>query len=121
MWSRVRGCIHGNSGESHGGAAHQWRSPEYVRQWVTDNESRAKERRQQGDRLADYVASPAGAAISVLDLGAGWGPVTRRVLDRFPNARSTLLDYSEQMFAEARQHLQAHGNRVLIGGHVEKL
>jgi trans-aconitate methyltransferase len=91
---------------------HEWHAAEYVRQWVADNEGRADERRQQFDRLADYIPHAAGAAISVLDLGAGWGPVTRCVLDRFPNARATLLDYSEQMFAVARTNLQSYGDRV---------
>src|SRR6266540_175691 len=97
---------------AHGGGAHEWHSPEYVRQWVADNEARAEERRQQFDRLADYIPHPADAPISVLDMGAGWGPVTHRVLDRFPNARSTLLDYSQEMFAEARTNLQPYADRV---------
>jgi SAM-dependent methyltransferase len=95
-----------------GTGAHSWHSADYVRQWVADNEGRAEERRQQFDRLADYIPFAEDAAISVLDMGAGWGPVTRRVLERYPNARSTLLDYSEEMYAEARANLEGCADRV---------
>jgi SAM-dependent methyltransferase len=94
------------------GGHHDWHSADYVRRWVEDNEARAEERRRQFDLLADYVPHAPGAAISVLDVGAGWGPVTKRVLERFPNARATLLDYSEEMFAEARASLAPLADRV---------
>ncbi len=38
--------------------------------------------------------------------------MTRHLLDRFPAARATLLDYSEEMFAQARPRLASHGDRV---------
>jgi hypothetical protein len=92
--------------------SHDWHSGEYVRQWVADNEARAGGRRPQFDLLADFISHPSGAAISLLDVGAGWGPVTRHLLGRFPAARATLLDYSEEMFGEARSRMGALGDRV---------
>jgi ubiquinone/menaquinone biosynthesis C-methylase UbiE len=83
-----------------------------VRQWVAENEARLDERRRQFDLLGDFIPHPAGAPLSILDVGAGWGPVTRHLLARFPNARAVLLDYSDLMFAEARPRLAAYGARV---------
>lgn len=91
---------------------HDWHSAHYVRDWVAQNEARAEARRAQFDLLADLIPHPREAPIRILDVGAGWGPVTRHLLERFPAARATLFDYSEQMFAEARPRLAAYGDRV---------
>src|SRR6266545_56608 len=85
--------------------SHDWHSADYVHQWVEENEARADARRPQFDLIADFIPHRSDAAISILDIGAGWGPVTRHLLARFPNARATLFDYSYQMFAEARVRL----------------
>jgi cyclopropane fatty-acyl-phospholipid synthase-like methyltransferase len=98
----------GPSGRGH----HDWHSPQYVRQWVEDNEARLAERSRQFDLLADFIPYPGEAPLRLLDLGAGWGPVTRHLLARFPQASATLLDYSEAMLAEAREHLAPLGQRV---------
>jgi len=92
--------------------SHDWHSAEYVRQWVADNEARGDARRAQFDLLADLLPFPAGAPISILDVGAGWGPVTRHLLTRFPAARATLLDYSAEMLAAARTRLAGYGERI---------
>src|SRR5438067_10489618 len=96
----------------HEGPHHDWHSREYVREWVEDNEARLAERRRSFDLIADFIPHPSEAAIRILDVGAGWGPVTRHLLERFPDARAVLLDYSEQMFAEARPRLAHLGDRV---------
>jgi ubiquinone/menaquinone biosynthesis C-methylase UbiE len=98
--------------ESGGRGGHDWHSADYVRQWVTENEARAAARTAQFDLLADHIPHPREQAISLLDVGAGWGPVTRHLLERFPQARATLLDYSDEMFAEARPRLAPFGDRV---------
>jgi ubiquinone/menaquinone biosynthesis C-methylase UbiE len=97
-----------------GRGPHDWHSATYVQAWVAENEARAATRRAQFDLLADYLPHPADAAISILDVGAGWGPVTRHLLERFPAATATLLDYSEAMLAEARSRLAALGQRVRL-------
>jgi SAM-dependent methyltransferase len=93
--------------------SHDWHSAEYVREWVEENEGHADARRPQFDLIADFIPHRSDAAISILDVGAGWGPVTRHLLTRFPNARATLLDYSEQMLAEARERMGKDEDRVL--------
>jgi cyclopropane fatty-acyl-phospholipid synthase-like methyltransferase len=42
----------------------------------------------------------------LLDLGCGAGALARTVLARYPDARATLVDFSEPMLAAARTHLE---------------
>jgi SAM-dependent methyltransferase len=48
----------------------------------------------------------------VLDVGGGYGAVTRRVLQAFPRAAVTLHDYSPVMFDQARDNLSDFAGRV---------
>lgn len=91
---------------------HDWHSVTYVREWVEANEARLEARLPLFDLLADLIPSPSTGAISILDVGAGWGPVTRHLLARFPAARAVLFDYSEAMLAEAKARLAALDGRV---------
>src|SRR5437879_7301524 len=50
--------------------------------------------------------------IRVLDIGGGYGLVTRTVLETFPRARVVLHDYSEPMLAEAGKALAEFGDQV---------
>ena len=52
-----------------------------------------------------------GAAVRVLDLGAGTGLLSEVVADRFPNASLTLVDFSDKMLDVARQRLAGRGDR----------
>lgn len=62
------------------------------------------------DSVVDLVAySDPG---SVLDVGAGTGIVARRLLDRLPTVRVTLLDPMADMLDEARALLDGWGDRV---------
>ncbi len=96
---------------------HAWHSPRYVRQWMADKEGQAEVRRAQFDLLADCLPYAQEATIHILDIGAGWGPLSSHLLARFPASRVTLLDYSEAMLAEARVRLAADTGRTryLVG------
>jgi tRNA (cmo5U34)-methyltransferase len=47
----------------------------------------------------------------VLDLGAGTGLLSLLVSEKFPNARTTLLDISEEMLAKAKERFASAGDR----------
>jgi tRNA (cmo5U34)-methyltransferase len=51
--------------------------------------------------------------VRILDVGAGTGLLAAQVLERFPAARLTLLDFSEEMLARARDRFAG------TPGHVE--
>jgi len=84
---------------------HDWHSNGYVREWV--DAQRDDERAALARRMAHLIPSDPGSAIRVLDVGCGYGFVTRIVLEAFPSARVVLHDYSEPMLAEAERQLAA--------------
>ena len=51
-----------------------------------------------------------------LDLGAGTGLSTLYLLKRFPNARVTLIDFSEEMLAVARERFKDNPNIDFVVG-----
>ncbi|HJU16670.1 MAG TPA: class I SAM-dependent methyltransferase [Stellaceae bacterium] len=93
---------------------HQWHRADYVEWWIARDAGRDAERRRRiRDMLAGADLAPA-AAISVLDVGGGYGVVSEEVLAAFPAARVTLQDYSEPMLAAARRRLAQHGERLRL-------
>jgi len=55
------------------------------------------------------VIEATGTAVrSFADLGCGGGALTQALLRRYPDARATLVDFSEPMLAAARAALAAH-------------
>ncbi|HEY7068440.1 MAG TPA: class I SAM-dependent methyltransferase [Chloroflexota bacterium] len=91
---------------------HDWTSADYAERWVADAEARDPERTAQLALLAALIPRPRDAAIRVLDMGAGYGIVSRAVLDVFPAAQITLMDYSAAMLEHARAKLAAHAGQL---------
>ena len=90
---------------------HDWHSPDYVREWIEGKEAQG-DRLAGFERLADHIPHRREAPIRILDVGAGWGPLTLYLLEQFPAARATLFDYSGAMLDEARARLTAHADRA---------
>jgi tRNA (cmo5U34)-methyltransferase len=91
---------------------HNWKSAEYAERWVVDATARDPEREAQLALLAALIPRPRDAAIRVLDLGAGYGVVSAAVLQVFPAAQITLMDYSAAMLDHARARLAAHAGQL---------
>ena len=89
---------------------HDWHSDSYVRAWV--DSQRDEERALLLRRLMHLIPFDPDAEIRVLDVGGGYGFVSRLVLETFPRARVVLHDYSEPMIAEARTQLADFGDAV---------
>jgi len=90
--------------------AHDWHSESFVRDWV--DAQRDEERALLLRRMMNLIPFDPDSEIRVLDIGGGYGFVSRLVLETFPRARVVLHDYSEPMLAEASQHLSAFGDQV---------
>jgi ubiquinone/menaquinone biosynthesis C-methylase UbiE len=91
---------------------HDWHSPSYVEEWIARDLQRDQDRRARLRKMLAVATFPPDAAISVLDIGGGYGVVTEEILRAFPQAQVTLQDYSLPMLDEARQRLAGHKEQV---------
>jgi tRNA (cmo5U34)-methyltransferase len=91
---------------------HDWHSQQYVEEWIASATARDPERRSILRRVVSLIPCEADAAIRVLDVGAGYGALSAQVLERFPQAQLVCQDFSEPMFAQARERLAWASERV---------
>lgn len=54
------------------------------------------------------------SAPAILDLGAGTGLLSAMMLNKFPDARMTLIDFSEDMLLQAKQRLSGNEHATFI-------
>jgi ubiquinone/menaquinone biosynthesis C-methylase UbiE len=90
---------------------HDWFSHSYVDSWI-DRDAAEGSRRRELDALVAELELPRDEASRVLDVGGGWGPVTRCLLDRYPMTTIVLHDFSGPMLERARAHLAGDLKRV---------
>jgi ubiquinone/menaquinone biosynthesis C-methylase UbiE len=90
---------------------HDWFSHSYVDTWI-DQDAAEGSRRRELDALVAELELPRDEASRVLDVGGGWGPVTRCLLDQYPTTTVVLHDFSGPMLERARAHLAGDLNRV---------
>jgi SAM-dependent methyltransferase len=86
---------------------HDWASETYVDEWVRRQQAEDPRRSERFQLMCDLFPFPNDAAVTILDVGAGYGPVSQFILNRFPNARCIAQDGSEPMLTRAHE-LLAH-------------
>lgn len=91
---------------------HDWHSAEYVDYWISHDLTNDAERRPHLREMMASAPFASDAALKIADIGAGYGVVVEQALIAFPNARVTLLDYSEPMLAQARKRLAQYADRI---------
>lgn len=97
---------------THEGSHRDWQNVDDVNDWVVFDRAREEERVLRLQTLVGLIPFSRGEAIRVLDVGAGYGLLSQQVLEAFPKAQVTFHDYSERMFALARERLNAYAPRV---------
>lgn len=90
---------------------HDWASETYVKEWVRRQQAEDPERRERFELMCDLFPFPRNAAVTVLDVGAGYGPVSAFILERFPHATCVAQDGSEPMLNRARALTAPFGER----------
>jgi SAM-dependent methyltransferase len=90
---------------------HDWTSEEYVDEWVRRQQGKDPARTEELHRICDLFPFSADAAVTILDVGAGYGLLSRCVLERCPRATCVGHDGSEPMLRRARSLLESHGER----------
>ena len=64
--------------------------------------------------IVDSIPHDKKSKIKVLDLGVGTGLGALKILNEFPKAHLTGIDFSSKMISKARGRLKIFGNRVKL-------
>lgn len=81
---------------------HDWSSDTYVEEWVSRQRAEDSARAERFQLMCDLFPFPNDATVILLDVGAGYGPVSKFILDRYPHATCIAQDGSEPMLQRAR-------------------
>jgi SAM-dependent methyltransferase len=90
---------------------HHWDSPDYVSNWAKGQDQKEANRQQAFDVLADTIPYGKTRAIRILDLGAGYGALTKFLLERFSNVTAVCQDGSEEMAKLGRERMKDFAGR----------
>src|SRR4029450_9573512 len=90
---------------------HDWTSDSYVEEWVTRQRAADPTRAQRFQLLCDLFPFPTDATVTILDVGAGYGPVSKFTPHQFANAPCIAQDGSAPMLQRARQIMASYGAR----------
>jgi tRNA (cmo5U34)-methyltransferase len=90
---------------------HDWASDTYVEAWVQRQQAADPDRAQRFQLMCDLFPFAHDATVTILDVGAGYGPVSKFILERFANAACIAQDGSTPMLQRARQIMAPYGAR----------
>jgi len=97
---------HSDQEHAHDHDPHNWASPEYVSKWAKGQDPKEINREEAFSLLADTIPYEKSAPIKILDMGAGYGALTKHLLERFPNATAICQDGSEEMAKLGRERMK---------------
>src|SRR5262249_59853275 len=89
----------------------EWASESDVDEGVRREQAEDPSRTERFALMCDLFPFPREAPVSILDIGAGYGPVSMFILDRYPRATCVGQDGSEPMLRRARNLLAKYGDR----------
>jgi cyclopropane fatty-acyl-phospholipid synthase-like methyltransferase len=93
---------------------HDWTSDAYVEEWVQRQQTADPARAERFQLICDLLPFFTDAPVTILDIGSGYGPVSKFLLDQFPNATCIAQDGSEPMLRRAQQRMAGYGTRFSI-------
>lgn len=85
---------------------------ELITSWEAQQAAYIRHRDQRFDIILDALSYARPDMRSVLDLGAGLGSFSKRILQRFPDVTVRALDYDPALLALARHNLAGYLDRV---------
>ncbi len=92
---------------------HDWTSDTYVEEWVTRQQAEDPTRAERFQMMCDLFPFTNDATVTILDVGAGYGPVSKFILDWYPHATCIAQDGSEPMLNRARTAMADYGRRFI--------
>jgi ubiquinone/menaquinone biosynthesis C-methylase UbiE len=90
---------------------HDWSSRSYVLNWAKRQDLREADREEIFTLMAQTLPYAREAAIKILDIGAGYGALTRFLLDIFPSATALCHDGSAAMAKLGRRRMKRFKGR----------
>jgi SAM-dependent methyltransferase len=90
---------------------HDWTSDVYVEEWVRRQQAEEPTRAERFQLMCDLFPFPNDVDVTILDVGAGYGPVSKYILDRYPKATCIAQDGSEPMLNRSRVIMAGYGGR----------
>ena len=90
---------------------HNWASADYVANWARGQDQKEARRQKAFALIAATIPYEKEQAITILDLGAGYGALTKFLLERFPKATAVCQDGSEEMAKLGRERLKEFTGR----------
>src|SRR3989454_7369102 len=93
---------------------HDWAWETCVAGWVRRQQAEDATRAERFQLICDLFPFPTDATVTILDAGAGYGPVSMFILDRYPHATCIAQDDSEPMLNRARQLVAKYGERFKL-------
>src|SRR5215470_17197917 len=91
---------------------HDWASEAYVEEWVRRQQAEDPNRVERFQLICDLLPFPHDATVTILDVGAGYGPLCRFILDRYPHATCIAQDGSAPMLNRARSLAASYGEHL---------
>tara|TARA_Y100000590_G_C15559246_1_gene954063 strand:+ start:304 stop:1005 length:702 start_codon:yes stop_codon:yes gene_type:complete len=91
---------------------HDWHSEKYVDFWISDRSKEDANRASHFDLMSNLLPFNFQAKITILDIGAGYGPLAKVFLEKYPNAKLILQDFSTPMLEQAKNLLSIYSNRI---------
>jgi len=85
-----------------------------VDEWVRRQQAEDPSRAERFQLICDLFPFPNDATVTILDVGAGYGPVSMFILDRYPHATCITQDGSEPMLNRARHLVAKYGERFKL-------
>ena len=93
---------------------HDWASNTYVEEWVNRQQAADPARAERFQLMCDLFPFSTHATVTILDVGAGYGPVSKFILDQCPKATCIAQDGSTPMLQRAQQRMAEYGARFTI-------
>ena len=93
---------------------HDWASETYVDEWVKRQQAEDPSRAERFQLICDLFPFRNDTTVTILDVGAGYGPVSMFILERYPHATCVAQDGSEPMPKCARHLAAKYGERVKL-------
>jgi ubiquinone/menaquinone biosynthesis C-methylase UbiE len=100
------GHDHPGDHDHHDHEPHNWNSADYVSQWAQGQDPKEIKRQEAFNVMAETIPYHKSQPLKILDLGAGYGALTKFLLECFPNAKAICQDGSEEMAKLGRERMK---------------